>query len=90
MVDVSPLALTLTEAVAAAKLSRSEIYRALQRGDLTATRSQRDRTCSQQQREASPLKRERAGPPQSSPPQICSTAACTMIALPLFVFNAFA
>jgi excisionase family DNA binding protein len=41
MVDVSPLALTLTEAVAAAKLSRSEIYRALQRGDLTAKKQGR-------------------------------------------------
>lgn len=41
MIEVSPLALTLSEAVAAAKLSRSEIYRALQRGDLTAKKQGR-------------------------------------------------
>jgi hypothetical protein len=41
MKDAEPIALTLTEAVAASKLSKSEIYRAFNRGDLTAKKQGR-------------------------------------------------
>ncbi len=41
MTETQPLALTVEEAAYAAKLSRSEIYRALQRGDLEAKKQGR-------------------------------------------------
>ncbi len=41
MTDNAPLALTLTEVVATAKVSRAEIYRALRRGDLSAKKQGR-------------------------------------------------
>jgi excisionase family DNA binding protein len=41
MTDTSPLALTIDEAVAAARVSRSEIYRALQRKELVAKKQGR-------------------------------------------------
>jgi excisionase family DNA binding protein len=41
MVQAEPIAFTIEEAVAASKLSRSEIYRAFNRGDLTAKKNGR-------------------------------------------------
>ena len=41
MAETAPLALTLDEAVAATKVSRSELYRAMQRGELAAKKQGR-------------------------------------------------
>jgi excisionase family DNA binding protein len=41
MVDLSPIALSLPEAVAVSKMSRTELYRVIRRGDLAAKKQGR-------------------------------------------------
>jgi hypothetical protein len=41
MTDLSPIALTIPEAVVVSKVSRSELYRAMSRGDLKARKNGR-------------------------------------------------
>ena len=41
MTDLSPIAFTLDEATAVSKMSRTELYRAFRRGDLTAKKQGR-------------------------------------------------
>lgn len=41
MIEPEPIALTVNEAIAASRLSRSELYRAFQRGDLAAKKQGR-------------------------------------------------
>lgn len=41
MLEPNPVAFTISEAVAASKVSRSELYRAMSRGDLVAKKNGR-------------------------------------------------
>lgn len=41
MPDLSPMALTINEAVLVSRVSRTELYRAISRGDLTAHKNGR-------------------------------------------------